>query len=80
MNGDSLDQMCSLIKKVVRTETDDGDWYAALLQDGSWLNFHEMNDILRRFIFDSGHAVRTYVDFTGQTIYERRSTIGGETA
>ena len=69
---DSLDAMCGQIKKVIRTESDDGDWYAALLQDGSWLNFHEMNDILRRFIFDSTHAVRSYVDYTGQTIYERR--------
>lgn len=33
---------------------------------------HEMNDILRRFIFDSTHAVRSYVDYTGQTVYERR--------
>lgn len=69
---DSLDAMCGRIKKVIRTESDDGDWYAALLQDGSWLNFHEMNDILRRFIFDSTHAVRSYVDYTGQTVYERR--------
>lgn len=69
---DSLDAMCSQIKKVIRTESDDGDWYAALLQAGSWLNFHEMNDILRRFIFDSTHAVRSYVDYTGQTVYERR--------
>lgn len=69
---DSLDAMCGQIKKVIRTESDDGDWYAALLQDGSWLNFHEMNDVLRRFIFDSTHAVRSYVDYTGQTVYERR--------
>ena len=32
---DSLDAMCSQIKKVIRTESDDGDWYAALLKDGS---------------------------------------------
>jgi len=69
---DSLDAMRSQIEKVVRTERDDGDWYAALLQDGSWTHFHEMNDILRRFIFDSTHAVRSYVDYTGQTVYERR--------
>ena len=69
---DNLDAMCSQIKKVVRTESDDGDWYAALLQDGSWIHFHEMNDILRRFIFDSTHAVCSYADYTGQTVYERR--------
>lgn len=68
---DSLDAMCSQIEKVVRTESDDGDWFAALLKDGTWAHFHEVNTVLQRFIFDSTHAVRSYVDYTGQTEYTR---------
>ncbi|MBP5463375.1 MAG: hypothetical protein J6Y20_14815 [Lachnospiraceae bacterium] len=68
---DSLDLMCAQIVKVERYERDDGDWYCALLKDGTWLHFHEMNDLLRRFIFDNGHSTRSRVDFTGATVYER---------
>lgn len=68
---DSLDAMCSQIEKVVRTERDDGDWYAALLRDGSWVHFHTMNDVLRRFIFDSKHCQHSGVTFSGQTEYTR---------
>ena len=68
---DSLDAMCSQIEKVVRTESDDGDWYAALLRDGSWVHFHTMNDVLRRFIFDSKHCQHSGVTFSGQTEYTR---------
>ena len=68
---DSLDAMCGQIEKVVRTESDDDDWYAALLRDGSWVHFHTMNDVLRRFIFDSKHCQHSGVTFAGQAEYTR---------
>ena len=69
--NDSLDLICDQIVKVVRTDREDCSWYAAQLRDGSWVHFHEMNPILQRFIFSSTHCKRSYVDFTGQTQYER---------
>lgn len=68
---DSLDAMCSQIEKVIRTESDDGDWFAALLKDGTRVHFHAMNDVLRRFIFDSKHCQHSGVTFSSQTEYTR---------
>lgn len=58
-------------KRVIRTESDDGDWFVALLKDGTWVHFHTMNDVLRRFIFDSKHCQHSGVTFSGQTEYTR---------
>lgn len=73
-NRDSVDLICEQIAKIERTEHDDGDQYAAMLQDGKWVFFQGMNGILRRFIFDNRYCKYTEVNYTGQTVYLREKS------